>query len=160
MGKKFTFEELDDLGFEFGIEVEEVEEENAQTKEKKMSYKFDCMNNRPDLLTEATLVRTFKIYLEYIKTPELRLSEPKYSITVEPSVKQIRPFVVGAVLRNIKFDEKTYKSFIAAQEKLHATFCRDRKYSSIGTHDLDSIEGPFKYVARDPTSFEFIPLNQ
>jgi phenylalanyl-tRNA synthetase beta chain len=43
---------------------------------------------------------------------------------------------------------------------LHATFCRDRKYASIGTHDLDSIEGPFKYVAKEPTAFEFIPLNQ
>jgi len=62
------------------------------------------MNNRPDLLTEATLVRTFKIYLEQIQTPELRLTQPKLSITVDPSVKQIRPFVVGAVLRNIRFD--------------------------------------------------------
>lgn len=73
------------------------------------------MNNRPDLLTEATLVRTFKIYLKQIETPELKLTAPKLSITVDPSVKQIRPFVVGAVLRNIKFDDKTYKAFIAAQ---------------------------------------------
>ncbi len=57
MGKKYTFEQLDELGFEFGIEVEEANEENKEY------YKFDCMNNRPDLLTEATLVRTFKIYL-------------------------------------------------------------------------------------------------
>lgn len=62
------------------------------------------MNNRPDLLTEATLVRTFKIYLEQIETPELKLTPAKLSITVDPSVKQIRPFVVGAVLRNITFD--------------------------------------------------------
>jgi hypothetical protein len=27
MGKKYTFEQLDDLGFEFGIEVEEAIEE-------------------------------------------------------------------------------------------------------------------------------------
>lgn len=81
------------------------------------------------------------------------------SITVDPSVKQIRPFVVGAILRNITFDDKKYKAFINAQEKLHATFCRDRKYASIGTHDYDSIEGPFKYVARNPNDFKFIPLN-
>ena len=82
------------------------------------------------------------------------------SITVDPSVKQIRPFVVGAVLRNITFDEKTYKAFISAQEKLHATFCRDRKYASIGTHDFDAVEGPFIYIAKDPKDFEFVPLNQ
>lgn len=67
--------------------------------------------------------------------------------------------MVGAVLRNIKFTDKTYKAFINAQEKLHATFCRARKYASIGTHDLDKMKGPFKYVARPPTDFRFTPLN-
>ena len=75
-------------------------------------------------------------------------------------VKKIRPFVVGAVLRNIKFNDLSYKAFINAQEKLHATFCRARKYASIGTHDMDKIKGPFKYVAKDPKSFMFVPLNQ
>ena len=60
-------------------------------------------------------MRTFKIYLEKIQAPELILTKPKLSIIIESSVKQIRPFVVGAVLRNIKFDEKTYKAFISAQ---------------------------------------------
>ncbi len=58
---------------------------------------------------------------------------------MDPSVKKIRPHIVGAVLRNITFDEKIFKAFIAAQEKLHQTFCRDRKYASMGTHDLDTI---------------------
>lgn len=30
----------------------------------------------------------------------------------------------------------------------------------MGTHDLDTIKGPFKYVAKPPTDFTFIPLNQ
>ena len=75
-------------------------------------------------------------------------------------VKQIRPFIAAAVLRKINFDQKTYKAFIAAQEKLHDTFCRARKYASIGTHDLDTIQGPFRYIAKDPKDFEFVPLNQ
>ena len=44
MGKKYTFEQLDELGFEFGIEVEEAIEEVQSVK--KAYYKFDCMNNR------------------------------------------------------------------------------------------------------------------
>lgn len=51
MGKKYSFEQLDDLGFEFGIEVEEAIEDNSKTNTKQLFYKFDCMNNRPDLLT-------------------------------------------------------------------------------------------------------------
>jgi len=42
---------------------------------------------------------------------------------------------------------------------LHDTFCRARKYASIGTHDLDTIKGPFRYVGKDPKDFEFVPLN-
>jgi phenylalanyl-tRNA synthetase beta chain len=30
----------------------------------------------------------------------------------------------------------------------------------MGTHDLDSIKGPFKYIAKNPTEFNFVPLNQ
>ena len=67
MNKNYAFEELDDLGFEFGIEVEEDVEETEN--EKKQVYKFDCMNNRPDLLTESSLSRIFKIYLGLIDTP-------------------------------------------------------------------------------------------
>ena len=32
--------------------------------------------------------------------------------------------VVGAVLRNLKFDPVNYKSFIELQEKLHQNICR------------------------------------
>ena len=45
------------------------------------------MNNRPDLLTEATLVRAFKIYLEQIKAPQITLSQPTTSMVVDPSVR-------------------------------------------------------------------------
>ena len=75
-------------------------------------------------------------------------------------MKQIRPFIAAAILRNVTFNEKTYKAFIAAQEKLHDTFCRARKYASIRTHNLDTIQVPFKYVAKDPKNFELIPLKQ
>lgn len=73
------------------------------------------MNNRPDLLTEATLTRAFKIYLQQIKTPIVTLTPPTTTMTIDPSVKQIRPFVAAAILRNVSFDDKTYKAFIAAQ---------------------------------------------
>lgn len=31
---------------------------------------------------------------------------------------------------------------------------------AIGTHDLDTIQGPFRYEAREPKNINFIPLNQ
>ena len=55
--------ELEELGFEFGVEIEKDEEHDQEGKVVKEFYKFDCMNNRPDLLSESSLVRALKIYL-------------------------------------------------------------------------------------------------
>lgn len=40
-----------------------------------------------------------------------------------------------------------YESFIDLQDKLHQNLCRQRKFVAIGTHDLDTIEGPFRSVS-------------
>lgn len=76
----------------------------------------------------------------------------------EPSVVGVREHVVCAVLRNIKFDEQSYASFIDLQEKLHRNICRLRTLASIGTHDLDTIKGPFVYRAEKPEDIKFAPL--
>lgn len=75
-------------------------------------------------------------------------------------VQSVRPVVVCAILRGLKFNADSYKSFIDLQEKLHHNICRRRTLASIGTHDLDSIEGPFSYEAIPPSDFKFIPLRQ
>lgn len=73
---------------------------------------------------------------------------------------RIRPYVSGAVLRNVTFDQSRYESFIALQDKLHQNLARQRKLVAIGTHDLDTIQGPFVYEALPPKEIHFVPLNQ
>lgn len=73
---------------------------------------------------------------------------------------KIRPLVSGAILRNIEFTKDRYDSFIALQDKLHQNLARQRTLVSIGTHDLDTIEGPFSYEALPPEEIKFAPLNQ
>jgi len=46
------------------------------------------------------------------------------------------------------------RSFIDLQDKLHQNICRRRTLVAIGTHDLDTIEGPFTYDVR---SMESLP---
>ncbi|XP_042469247.1 phenylalanine--tRNA ligase beta subunit, cytoplasmic-like isoform X2 [Zingiber officinale] len=46
-------------------------------------------------------------------------------------------------LRGIAFDKARYNSFIDLQDKLHQNICRT--LVAIGTHDLDTIQGPFSY---------------
>jgi phenylalanyl-tRNA synthetase beta chain len=65
-----------------------------------------------------------------------------------------------AILRNVKFTKDRYESFISLQDKLHANLARQRTLVSIGTHDLDTIKGPFYYKALPPKEIKFTPLNQ
>ncbi len=63
-------------------------------------------------------------------------------------------------MRNINFTKESYDSFIALQDKLHQNLARQRSLVAIGTHDLDTIEGPFTYEALPPEDIDFVPLNQ
>lgn len=96
--------------------------------------------------------------------PNFKLVEPEdgklETITVKSECDQVRPYVSGAILRNIKFDKDRYESFISLQDKLHQNLARNRTLVSIGTHDYDTVQGPFTYEALPPKDIKFIPLNQ
>ena len=79
-------------------------------------------------------------------------------IIVKPEVAEVRPFVVGCVIRNIKFDIARYNSFIDLQDKLHQNICRRRQFASMGTHDLSKIKGPVTYEAVPPKEIVFQAL--
>ena len=72
----------------------------------------------------------------------------------------VRPYVAGAILRDIKLDQARYNSLIALQDKLHQNLARQRTLVAIGTHDLDTLQGPFTYEALPPKDISFVPLNQ
>ena len=72
----------------------------------------------------------------------------------------MRPFLLCAILRNIHFTEESLKGFIELQDKLHNNICRKRSLVSMGTHDLDTVKGPFTYEARKPNDFKFKALKQ
>jgi phenylalanyl-tRNA synthetase beta chain len=81
-------------------------------------------------------------------------------MVVKPSTARIRPYVVCAVLRGVEFTPRVYDSFIELQEKLHQNLCRGRTLVAIGTHDLDTLQGPFRYDALPPQSIKFVPLTE
>jgi len=115
--------------------------------------------SRYDLLCIEGLSRALNAFRGQGKAPEMKLlPQAKETIVVEPSVVGVREYVVCAVLRNIKFNAQSYASFIELQEKLHRNICRLRTLASIGTHDLDTVKGPFVYRAEKPEDIKFAPL--
>lgn len=175
LGKTYTDKEFDELCFEFGIELDDVtseREEAAKSSGDKLSkkqlkefsdaivYKIDVPANRYDLLCIEGLVRSLKIFLGDMDAPVYQVvGEPKETMTVKKAnTDKIRPFVVCAILRDITFTQERYQSFIELQDQLHRNLCRLRTLVAIGTHDYDTVKGPFTYDARDPTAIEFVPL--
>uniref|UniRef100_A0A8D0AIS2 Phenylalanine--tRNA ligase beta subunit n=1 Tax=Sander lucioperca TaxID=283035 RepID=A0A8D0AIS2_SANLU len=142
LGKTYTDEEFDELCFEFGLELDEITSEreiiSREQGDSKASgasdvilYKIDVPANRYDLLCLEGLVRG----------------------------------LIGVLLwllqsKNITFTQERYDSFIELQDKLHQNICRKRSLVAIGTHDLDTISGPFTYTAKPPGDISFKPLNQ
>ncbi|MFS7972238.1 putative phenylalanine--tRNA ligase [Helianthus anomalus] len=178
LGRTYTQDEFDELCFEFGIELDDVTTEKAIIRKEKhlkeedeiggneeIIYKIDVPANRYDLLCLEGLVQALRIFLGIDSVPKYKLAddvgkESMLKMHVKPETSVIRPFVVCAVLRGIEFNEARYNSFIDLQDKLHQNICRRRTLVAIGTHDLDTIDGPFTYEALPPSEIEFKPLKQ
>lgn len=165
---RFTTEEFEDLCFEFGIELDEDTENDDRPivngEQEPPQLKIEIPANRYDMLCFEGIALNLNIFRGRVEAPNYRLVEPPSgkleSITVLPEVEQVRPYVSGAILRNVKFDKDRYESFIALQDKLHQNLARNRTLVSIGTHDYDTLQGPFTYEALPPKDIKFIPLNQ
>lgn len=127
-------------------------------------YRIEIGANRSDLLCLEGLALALKVFMGNQDIPKFtKVPGPGgklETMTVTKNTEEIRPFVVGAILRDITFTKESYDSFIDLQDKLHQNICRRRTLCAIGTHDYDKIKGPFKYDAKPPKQIKFKPLNQ
>ncbi|HYS72202.1 MAG TPA: phenylalanine--tRNA ligase subunit beta, partial [Thermoplasmata archaeon] len=121
--------------------------------------RFDINPNRPDWLSIEGIARSFRGFLG------IEVGLPKYEVRpggvvfeIDASVKDVRPFALGAILRGVEFTDASLKSLIELQENLHVTHGRRRKKVAIGIHDTDKVRPPFVYKAVPPTSTRFVPL--
>ncbi len=113
--------------------------------------------DRPDLYTVEGVARALKIYMGKEKPKRYDTKEGDVKIKVDSSVKGVRPYIVGAVVKNVPVDELMIKSMMDFQEKLHITVGRKRKKVAIGLHDFDKVVPPFTYTTK-PGDFSFVPL--
>ncbi|CZR54475.1 phenylalanyl-tRNA synthetase beta chain [Phialocephala subalpina] len=168
LGQEYTTEEFEELCFEFGIELDEdttnQERPIVNGKQEAPQLKIEIPANRYDMLCFEGIALMLNIFRGKTPFPNYRLVEPKggkmQTVTVTKDTLKVRPYVAGAILRNIKFTQASYDSFISLQDKLHQNLARQRTLVAIGTHDLDTIKGPFTYEALPPKDIKFAPLNQ
>ena len=125
---------------------------------------IEIFPNRPDLLSGETLSLAIRNFIHHQNTgPELEVSSGNITMTVDKELKQIRPVILGAVVRNIDLErlgiesDEFIKSLMDHQEKLHFALGRGRKRASIGVHDLSTISPPFRVKAVSGEQ-KFVPL--
>src|SRR3989344_782837 len=142
--------------------IEKIQLMGIPIEEKGEDILIEVLPNRPDLFSLQGFLRSVKSFLgkeKKFKNYSSKNPNDKQYIEVNNSVNEIRPFVVGAVINNIKLDDEKIKSLIDLQEKIHNTLGRNRKKIAIGIYPLNKISFPITYEALNPEEIKFRALD-
>src|SRR6056297_2722794 len=153
-------EELKEDLFGLGLEFEGRTEEGA--------FELEFAPDRLDRLSVEGVARSMRY--QYGDARGIHVPSPNsadWTIEVDESVPDERPYVTGAVIRDVDLDEESLDSLIQLQEKLHATMGRKRAKGAIGIHDLTMLKGTaategnptIQYVGVEPDEDRFVPLD-
>jgi len=122
---------------------------------------IEVFPDRPDLLSYHGFKRAFLGFLgrkKGLKEYNLNKPEKDYTVKIDSSVKNIRPYTTCAIVKGLKLNDEKIKELIEIQEKLHTTLGRKRKKVAIGIYPLEKIKLPITYKALEPDKIKFIPL--
>ena len=156
-----TDEEFKEDLFGLGLEFE------GETDDGLLQFEF--APDRLDRLSVEGVARSLRYHYgddRGVYVPET--NDPEWTIEVDESVPDERPYVTGAVIRGVDLDEGALDSLIQLQEKLHATMGRGRAKGAIGIHDLAMLKGAplqegaepsITYRGVDPDGDTFVPLD-
>jgi len=151
-GHKISKDELLNRLPMIGADFDKVEDDEIS---------IEFFPDRPDLASVEGIARASRAFFN-IDTGLIKYDTKKsdITITVDPSIKKVRPFVVTALVRNVTMTDELIASLMELQEKLHGGIGRNRNKVAIGVHNFEPVEPPFTYKAVDPDSVEFVPLNK
>lgn len=150
LGKKLADEQLKDRISYLGTDLDSIEGDQINV---------EIFPNRPDMLSEQGFSRAFSTFMGV--KPGLREYDVKPSgekVIIDKSVKDIRPYTACAIAKNLSLSDENIKELIRIQEKLHASFCRNRKRAAIGIYPLEHITLPIYFKAMEPDQIKFRPL--
>lgn len=165
LGKKLDYETLEEKLVCAKAELDEKPDASLPEDERIIKIELND-TNRPDLWSTAGLARQLRTH-EGGKSPEyphFMSSEEKTCdcgnriVTVDPELKDIRPFMTAFVISGKPIDEPMLLDIIQTQEKLCWNFGRKRRSISMGVYRSAKITWPVHYSAVDPDKTSFVPL--
>jgi phenylalanyl-tRNA synthetase beta chain len=152
-------EDLKDDLFSLGLEFEGETEDG--------DFELEFAPDRLDRLSVEGIARSLRYQYgedRGVYVPDC--NDAEWTIEVDDSVPDGRPYVTGAVVRGLDLGEAELESLIQLQEKLHATMGRQRAKGAIGVHDLamlkpagDADDKRIVYRGVEPDGDTFVPLD-
>ncbi|MFH1100952.1 MAG: phenylalanine--tRNA ligase subunit beta [Methanobacteriota archaeon] len=152
LGHKISMDELTQKLPMIGADLDKVE---------KNTISLEFFPNRPDLTSVEGIARAARAFFN-IKTglQHYKTTPSDIRTTIDPSVKEVRPFITTALIKNVTITDTLIVSLMDLQEKLHTGLGRNRKKVAIGVHNFAPLTPPFTYKAVEPDSVSFIPLTK
>jgi phenylalanyl-tRNA synthetase beta chain len=151
VGRQLTVEDMAKWLPWLGFDIEEIGSDYV---------KVEFNPNRVDFCSYAGVARAFRGLMGW-ETGLLKyeVKDGETVLKISKAVSKIRPYMLAAVVRNIKLNEEAIVDLMEMQEDLHWGIGRNRKKASIGVHNLDVVEPPFTFTAVEPDEARFIPLD-
>ncbi len=150
LGKEVPLDELGDTIPMMGAGHEGVEDG---------IIRMDIFPNRPDMYSVEGVARALRGFLGIQHgLPQYDLKVSGIDFLADENVREVRPFVVGGLVRDLHLTEDLVVSIVELQERLHTGLGRRRKKVAIGLHDFDKVETPFRYKACAADEVSFVPL--
>jgi phenylalanyl-tRNA synthetase beta chain len=117
-------------------------------------------SNRPELWSAEGLARELKGFLGVERgCKEYKSESTDLKVYVNLKLEKIRPFIACAVVKNVNLNDVIIKELMQFQEKIDASYGRNRKKTSIGLYNFDLLKFPLKYTLTKPHENAFVPLN-
>ncbi|MDH5783229.1 MAG: phenylalanine--tRNA ligase subunit beta [Candidatus Bathyarchaeota archaeon] len=152
VGRQLTVEDMAKWLPWLGFDIEEIGSD---------CVKVEFNPNRIDFCSYAGIARAFRGLMEWeTGLPRYKVKDGKTVLKISKAVSKIRPYMLAAVVRNIKLDDEAIVDLMEIQEDLHWGIGRNRKKASIGVHNLDVVEPPFTFTAVEPDKARFVPLDR
>jgi len=152
VGRQLTVEDMAKWLPWLGFDIEEIGSDYV---------KVEFNPNRVDFCSYAGVARAFRGLMGWeTGLPKYEVKDGKTRLRISKAVSKIRPYMLAAIVQNLKLDEEAIVDLMDMQEDLHWGIGRDRKKASIGVHNLDVVTQPFTFTAVEPDKARFVPLDR
>lgn len=165
IGEKYDYKTLETELEYAKAELDEKPDETQPEDKRKIKIELND-TNRPDLWSTNGVARQLRLHrggrqADYSGFLSKKGDIKDYGgriVTVDPELKDIRPYMVAFVISGKPIDEPMFLDIIQTQEKLAWNFGRKRKSISMGVYRIAQIQFPVHYHAVDPDKTSFVPL--